>query len=105
MNGKIVFRIVSALVLIAAIGGIAYFAFNAGVTQGLPVSVGASTATYQQRAKPAVGFMQCWATTLSNAPLFSCFLILAYSEGSHRLRARCLPRVIVLAREAQEALL
>jgi len=35
MNGKIVFRIVSAivasLVMIAAIAGIAYFAFNAGV--------------------------------------------------------------------------
>ena len=35
MNGKIVLRIVSALVLIAAIGGIAYFAFNAGIAQGV----------------------------------------------------------------------
>ena len=33
MNGKIVFRILAALVLLAAIAGIAFFAFNLGVTQ------------------------------------------------------------------------
>ncbi len=31
MDGKIVFRILAALVLIAAIAGVAFFAFNAGV--------------------------------------------------------------------------
>jgi hypothetical protein len=31
MDGKIVFRIVAALVLLAAVAGIAFFAFNAGV--------------------------------------------------------------------------
>ena len=41
MNGKIVLRIVSALVLIAAIAGIAFFAFNAGVAQGSPVTINA----------------------------------------------------------------
>ena len=41
MNGKIAIRIFSALVLIAAIAGIAYFAFNAGVAQGSPVTVNA----------------------------------------------------------------
>jgi len=41
MNGKIVFRIVSLLVMIAAIAGIAYFAYNAGVTQGSPITVNA----------------------------------------------------------------
>jgi len=43
MNGKTTFRIVSAivatLVLIAAIAGIAYFAFNAGVAQGSPITL------------------------------------------------------------------
>ncbi len=45
MNGKTTFRIVSAivatLVLIAAIAGIAYFAFNAGVAQGSPITINA----------------------------------------------------------------
>ena len=41
MNGKIAIRIFSALVLIAAIAGIGYFAFNAGVAQGSPVTVNA----------------------------------------------------------------
>ena len=35
MNGKILARIVAALVLLAAIAGIAFFAFNAGVAQGV----------------------------------------------------------------------
>jgi hypothetical protein len=39
MNGKIGLRIVSALVLIAAIAGIGFFAFRAGVAQGSPVTI------------------------------------------------------------------
>ena len=40
MNGNnIGLRLVSALVLIAAIAGIAYFAFQAGVAQGSPVTI------------------------------------------------------------------
>jgi len=39
MNGKIVLRIVAALVLIAAIAGIAFFAFNAGLAQNVAQSV------------------------------------------------------------------
>ena len=39
MNGKIVFRIVSAFVMIAAIAAVAFFAFNAGVAQGSPVTI------------------------------------------------------------------
>ena len=35
MDGKIVFRIVAGLVLIAAVAGIAFFAFNAGVASHL----------------------------------------------------------------------
>jgi len=39
MNGKIGLRIVSALVLVAAIAGIAFFAFRAGVAQGSPITI------------------------------------------------------------------
>jgi len=39
MTGKIVARIVAALVLIAAIAGIAFFAYQAGVVHGLPITV------------------------------------------------------------------
>ena len=39
MNDKIGLRIVSALVLIATIAGIAFFAFRAGVAQGSPVTI------------------------------------------------------------------
>ena len=52
MNGKIVFRIVSALVLIAAIAGIAYFAFNAGVAKGSPVTINAPAGESVQAPYP-----------------------------------------------------
>jgi hypothetical protein len=39
MNGKIGLRILSALILIAAIAGIAFFAFQAGVVKGSPVTI------------------------------------------------------------------
>jgi len=39
MNGNVGLRIVSALVIIAAIAGIAFFAFQAGVAQGSPVTI------------------------------------------------------------------
>ena len=54
MNGKIVFRIVSALVLVAAIAGSAYFAFNAGVAQGSPVTIQAPEG--QVAPYPAYGY-------------------------------------------------
>src|SRR5215204_620789 len=39
MNGKIGLRIVSALVLLAALAGIAFFAFQAGIAQGSPITL------------------------------------------------------------------
>lgn len=39
MNDKIGLRIFSALVLVAAIAGIAFFAFRAGVAQGSPITI------------------------------------------------------------------
>lgn len=42
MNGNTGLRILSALVLVAAIAGIAFFAFQAGVAQGSPVTIEAA---------------------------------------------------------------
>ena len=39
MNDKIGLRIVSALILVAALAGIAFFAFRAGVAQGSPITI------------------------------------------------------------------
>jgi hypothetical protein len=39
MNEKIGLRIVAALVLVAAIAGIGFFAFRAGVAQGSPITI------------------------------------------------------------------
>src|SRR5215211_1164598 len=39
MNGNVGLRIVAALVLIAAVAGVAFFAFQAGVAQGSPITV------------------------------------------------------------------
>jgi hypothetical protein len=38
-DNKIALRIISALILVAAIAGIAFFAFRAGVAQGSPVTI------------------------------------------------------------------
>lgn len=38
-NGNVGWRIVAALVLIAAVAGIGFFAFRAGVAQGSPVTI------------------------------------------------------------------
>ncbi len=50
MNGKIALRIVSALVLIAAIAGIAFFAYSAGVAHASPVTLSAAP---NEQAAPA----------------------------------------------------
>ena len=55
MNGKIVFRIASAFVLIAAMAGIAFFAFNAGVAQGSPVTIEAPAGQSAQAPYPYFG--------------------------------------------------
>ena len=39
MNDRFVLRLISGLVLLAAIAGIAYFAFQAGVTRGSPITI------------------------------------------------------------------
>ncbi len=56
MTGKIVLRIVSALVLVAAIAGIAFFAFNAGVAQGSPVTIQAPAGQSAPMPYPYFGY-------------------------------------------------
>ena len=56
MNGKIAFRIVSALVLIAALAGIAFFAFRAGVAQGSPITIEAPSGESAPIPHPIYGY-------------------------------------------------
>ncbi|MGC1374831.1 MAG: hypothetical protein WA821_01325 [Anaerolineales bacterium] len=54
MFKNVVFRILAGLVLLAAIAGIAFFAYNAGVTQGTTVNVQAPAA--QGQVVPVYGY-------------------------------------------------
>jgi hypothetical protein len=57
MNGNnIGLRIVAALVLIAAIAGIAYFAFQAGVTRGSPITIEAPSGESVPAPYPYYGY-------------------------------------------------
>lgn len=56
MTGKIVVRIVSALVLIAVIGGIAFLAFQAGVAQGSPITIDAPSGESMPAPYPYYGY-------------------------------------------------
>jgi hypothetical protein len=56
MDGKFVARVVSALVLIAAIAGIAFFAFNAGVARGSPVTIQAPSGETAPMPYPSYGY-------------------------------------------------
>ena len=57
MNGNnIGLRIVSALVLVAAIAGIAYFAFQAGVVRGSPVTIEAPSGETVPAPYPYYGY-------------------------------------------------
>ena len=47
MNGKIWLRILAGVVLIAAIAGIAFFAYQAGVVHGSPITIQASNGQSQ----------------------------------------------------------
>ena len=56
MNDKVGFRILSALVLIAAIAGIAFFAFRAGVAQGSPITIEAPSGESVPAPYPYYGY-------------------------------------------------
>ncbi len=56
MTGKIVARIIASLVLVAAIGGIAFFAFQAGVAQGSPITLQAPSGDSIPAPMPYYGY-------------------------------------------------
>jgi hypothetical protein len=56
MNGNAGLRIVAALVLIAAIAGIAFFAFQAGVARGSPVTIEAPSGETAPLPYPYYGY-------------------------------------------------
>lgn len=56
MNDKVGLRILSALILVAAIAGIAFFAFRAGVAQGSPVTIEAPSGESVPAPYPYYGY-------------------------------------------------
>jgi len=60
MDGKIVLRIVSALVLVAAIAGIGFFAYQAGVAHGSPVTLQAPSGGTAPAPYPYFGYGMPW---------------------------------------------
>jgi len=56
MNGKVGLRILSVLVLVAAIAGIAFFAFRAGVAQGSPITIEAPDGQSMPAPYPYYGY-------------------------------------------------
>jgi hypothetical protein len=56
MNGNTGLRILSALVLIAAIAGIGFFAFRAGVAQGSPITIEAPSGEAAPMPYPYYGY-------------------------------------------------
>ena len=61
MNGnKIALRIVAALVLLAALAGIAFFAYQAGVIHGSPITVQAPNGQTAPAPYPYYGYGMPW---------------------------------------------
>jgi hypothetical protein len=60
MDGKIGLRIVSALVLIAAIAGIGFFAYQAGVAHGSPITLPAPSGQTAPGPYPYYGYGMPW---------------------------------------------
>ena len=56
MNGSIGLRVVAALVLIAAVAGVAFFAFQAGVAQGSPITIQAPSGETAPLPYPYYGY-------------------------------------------------
>ena len=73
MNGKIALRIVSGLVLVAAIAGIAFFAFQAGVSQGSPITIQAPDGQTAPVPYPYYGWGMPFHRPLGFGYGFGCF--------------------------------
>ena len=56
MNGNVGLRIVAALVLIAAVASVAFFAFQAGVAEGSPITVQAPSGETAPLPYPYYGY-------------------------------------------------
>lgn len=56
MNGNVGLRIVAGLILLAVIGAIAFFAFQAGVAQGSPVAIEAPAGESVTAPYPFYGY-------------------------------------------------
>lgn len=56
MNGKIVLRVVAGLVLLAVIAAIGFFAFQAGVAQGSPITIEAPSGESVPAPMPYYGY-------------------------------------------------
>ncbi len=60
MSGKIFFGLLAVLLALAAIAGIGYFAFNAGVSQGLVAQAPAGQGSAVNPAYPRYGWPLWW---------------------------------------------
>ncbi|MCC6299700.1 MAG: hypothetical protein IT314_10405 [Anaerolineales bacterium] len=56
MNGKIALRVVAGLVLLAVIAAIGFFAFQAGVAQGSPITIEAPSGESVPAPMPYYGY-------------------------------------------------
>jgi hypothetical protein len=76
MNGKTGLRILSALVLLAAVGGIAFFAFQAGVAKGSPVTLEAPSGETVPAPYPYYGYGMPFHHPFGFGYGFGCFGLL-----------------------------
>ena len=76
MNEKIGLRIVSALVLIAAIAGIGFFPFRAGVAQGSPITIQAPSGDASVAPMPYPHYGYGYSMPFHRPFGFGCFGIL-----------------------------
>jgi hypothetical protein len=73
MNGRIGLRIVAALVLIAAVASVAFFAFQAGVAQGSPVTIQAPSGETSPLPYPYYGYGMPFHRPFGFGYGFGCF--------------------------------
>ncbi|HLF73784.1 MAG TPA: hypothetical protein VI524_05540 [Anaerolineales bacterium] len=78
MNGNTGLRIVSALVLVAVIAGIAFFAFQAGVARGSPVTIEAPSGETAPLPYPYYGYWRPYHHPFGFGFGFFGFLILLF---------------------------